>query len=285
MSNIRTIQISALNIAMHQPHSPERYVSLFKDAIKLRTLVRLDTLHWAMLGSVSGPKGDGPAEELTGEIYRFVRLDPSEPWFNTQTREAATENDVGDIKIPAHLLPHLQRIEFIFKPAVHELWFICRDRSERLGPQTAVKFFQTLFNHLVQTQEYPPIEVTAIPDTDTLNEMLSLSKLERLTIELKRPNADDGADEEVKWLKKLAKQNVKTITTKLVAVAGASIAPDQETKALAFVAARNGNVSVTGRDASGRRVDESTKSRPLMIPYEVDSNIETSMDVLSRAAT
>lgn len=285
MSNTRTIQISALNIAMHQPHSPKRYISLFKDAKKLRKLVKLGSLHWAMLGSISGPKGEGAKEELTGEIYRFVKLDPSEAWFNTETREAATDDDVGGIKIPGHLLPHLQRIEFVFKPAVHELWFISRDRKERLGPQTAVKFFQNLFDPLIQTRKYPTVEVTAIPDTDTLEEMLSLSKLEKLTIELKRPNADDASGEEPKWLRKLAKQNVRKIVTELVAVAGESIVPDEETRALAAVAARNGNVSVIGRDESGKRVDESTKSRPLMITQQVDSDIETSMDVLSRMAT
>lgn len=284
MSNIRTIQISALNIAMHQPHSPKRYVSLFKDAKKLRNLVRLDSLHWAMLGLLYGPKGDSPNAELTGEIYRFVKLDPSEPWFNTETREAATEDDVGGIKIPAHLLPHLQRVEFVFKPDVHELWFISQDRKDRLGPQTAVKFFQRLFDPIVQSGKYPTIEVTAIPDTDTLEEMLSLPKVEKIVIELTRPNADDAAGEETKWLKKLAKQNARKITTELVAVTGESISPDEETRALAAVAARNGNVSVIGRDASGKRVDESTKSRPLMIPLQVDSDIETSMDVLLRAA-
>lgn len=284
MSTTRTIQISALNIAMHQPHSPKQYISLFKDAKKLRELVRLDSLHWAMLGLLYGPKAGAKNAELTGEIYRFVKLDPHEPWFNTETREAATDDEVGGIKIPAHLLPHLQRVEFVFKPDVHELWFISQDRKDRLGPQTAVKFFQRLFESLVQSGKYPPIEVTAIPDRDTLDEMFSLSKLEKIVIELKRPNADDAAGEEAKWLKKLAKQNARKITTELVAVAGESILPDQETRALAAVAARNGNVSVIGRDANGKKVDESTKSRPLMIPQQVDSDIETSMDVLLRAA-
>lgn len=284
MQATRTIKISALNIAMHNPHSPEKYVALFKDAKKLNFLVRLGSLHGAMLGSLDGPKNGKESVELSGEIYRFVKLDPSEPWFNVETRKVATENDVGRINIPSHLLPHLQRIEFIFKPKVHELWFVSQDRKDTLGPLAASNFFQSLFDQLVESGKYPKIEVTALPDAETLDEMLSLPTLERITIELKRPNADDAAGEEAKWLKKLEKQNAQKQVTQLVANAGESIKPDSETKSLANVASRNGNVSVIGRDTAGKRVEESTRERPLVIVERVNSEIETSMDVLRRIA-
>lgn len=112
MITTRAIKISALNIAMHQPHSPKKYVELFKDAKKLNYLVRLGSLHGAILGSIYPPKDGNPTSELTGEIYRFVKLDPKEPWFNVETSDVASDDEVGRINIPGHLLPHLQRIEF-----------------------------------------------------------------------------------------------------------------------------------------------------------------------------
>ncbi len=68
----------------------------------------------------------------------------------------------------------------------------------------------------------------------------------------------------------------------MIAKTGETIAPDADTLALASVAARNGSVSVVGRDANGMRVEESTQKRPLQISALVDSEVETSLDVLKR---
>ena len=282
MARLRTIKIAALNIAMHNPHSPERYVSLFQDAARLRMPIALGSFHGAMLGSISHAKNWTKEKLLAGEVFRFVKIDASHPWFNLQTSEVATEDDMEDVQIPDHLLPNLQRIEFVFNPLKHELWFICEDRQDKLGVTAAARFFQALFDRLVKTGKYPPIEVTPIPDMDTLDQLFSIHQLEKITIELKRPNADDGLADEIRLLKKLESQNTQRQKTEMVAVPGKSIQPDAETRKLAEVAARNGNVSIIGRDASGLRIQESTVSRPLLIPQRVDQEMETSMDVLKR---
>ena len=112
--------------------------------------------------------------------------------------------------------------------------------------------------------------------------MLSLPVLERLTIELKRPNPDDAGGERARWMKKLQKQHAQSLKTELVAVKGESIKPDEDTRSAAHVAADNGNVRVVGRNAGGTRVDESTKDRPLLITAKVDDNVETATQVLAR---
>lgn len=285
MAKGRSIRISALNVAMHKPHSPQLYIALFKQAKRLNALITLGALHGAMLGSL-----DGSDEEykkgtfLTGQIYRFVKLDASEPWFNLQTSEAASDDDMGSVRIPTHLLPHLQRIDYAFRPDTHELWFISQDRQDRLGAQAAATFFQRLFDLVYKQGNCTQVEVTALPDNDTLENMLSLYKLERMTIDLKRPNADDGASEEARLLKRLEDQGVRRQETSMVASAGESIKPDKETRAMAEVAARNGSVSVVGKDADGLRVDESTVSRPMVLTRLLNSAIETAMDVLKRTA-
>jgi len=284
MAKGRSIKIAALNIAMHKPHSPQRYMSLFRDARRLNLLVTLGNLHGAMLGSLNGPREYSKDAMMSGEIYRFVKLDANEPWFNLQTSEEASDDDMSGVKIPPHLLPHLQRIEFVFLPDKHELWFVSQDRKDRLGTHAAVTFFQTLFDRVVQEGSYGPVEVTALPDMDTLETMLSLHTLERITMDLKRPNADDTAHEEVRWLKRLEKQNIQRQKLELVAVKGETIEPDDETRTLAAIAARNGNVSVIGKDAAGTRVEESTVARPMVITRHVDSELETSFDVLARTA-
>lgn len=280
----RSIRISALNVAMHKPHSPQLYMNLFRDAQRLGTLIKLGELHGAILGTLDGPEEYIRGAVLTGEIYRFVQLDPSEPWFNLRTSDAASDDDMVSVSIPEHLLPHLQRISYVFRPDNHQLWFISQDRKDRLGPQTAVAFFQRLFDVVHTEGKCSQVEVTALPDIESLEKLLSLHKLERITIDLKRPNADDGDAEEARWLERLEKQGVKRQETVLVANAGESIKPDAETRSLAEVAARNGSVKVVGKDSGGLRVVESTVAKPMVLTRFVNSSIETGMDVLKRTS-
>lgn len=284
MGNTRTIKVSALNVAMHKPHAPDRYVALLKDAYASRHLVRQGALHGAMLGSLYLEDRNDVTKGINGELFRFVKLDPDEPWFNLETKEAATDVDVRSISIPRHLLPHLQRIPFVFKPSEHELWFISHDRKERLGPRIAANIFQALFDRTCAERRYPQVEVTVIPDHDSLEQMFKLARLERIVIELKRPNSDDGASDEARLLRRLEKQRARRMTTDLVAEKHGSIVPDEETRRLAAVAARNGRVSVAGRDGEGRPVEESTDERPYIESVRVDSDIETAFGVLRRTA-
>ncbi len=284
MSKLRTIEIGALNIAMHKPHSPERYVSLFKDAKRLKRLIKLGSLHGAMLGSLSIPKELTRNEVVTGEIYRFVSIDGSLPWFNLETSDAATEDDLENVSIPSNLLPNLQRIEFVFLPYEHQLWLVTQDRKDRMGITTAAKFFQLLFDVLVIEHKYPPIEVTPLPEEDSLEEMLSLKHLEKIVIELKRPNADDGGDLEKKLQKKMEKMNIRKMQTTYTTDTGATISPDEETKEFAKIASKNGNVSIVGRNAEGLPVRESTQAKPMIKSQHVNQEIENSMDVLKRVA-
>lgn len=285
MAKTRSIKIAAINIAMHSPHSPQRYVSLFKEARRMNVLIQLGALHGAMLGILNTPSEILANSVVSGEIFRFVKLDAEEPWFNLQTSEQASDDDMSNVRIPPHLLPHLQRIEFVFLPYKHELWFVSQDRKERMGVSAAVDFFQSLFNSPSMQERFNLVEVTALPDMDTLDTMLSLHQLDKITMELTRPNPDDSIGDEERWLQRLESQNIRKQRLELVAVKGATIEPDAETRSLAVIAARNGAVSVVGRDATGLRVEESTKSKPMILNRTVDSDLETSFDVLVRTAT
>ena len=153
-----------------------------------------------------------------------------------------------------------------------------------MGPQTAELYFQRLFEHVLTKNPFPPVDVTPLVDKEGLDEMLSIAKLEKLTILLKRPNPDDLGSEHAKWMQKLEKMNAQKATTELTAVKGESLKPDAETKAFAHVAANNGKVTVVGRDSHGVKVEESTAAKPLVITEHVDDNLETAMQVLQRTA-
>lgn len=284
MSRTRTIKVATLNIAMHSPHSPERYVELLKDVFARGALAKTGTLHGSIIGSLTPEDAGDISKGLNGELFRFVILDPNEPWFNTRTRDVATATEAKEIVIPQHLLPHLRRIPFVFRPDVHKLWFVSRDRKDSLGPATAASIFQTLFDQVGREKGYPPVEVTPVPDEDALERMLALHTLEKLSIELKRPNSDDGQDEEQRWQKRLERQKAKRMKMELVAERSESITPDAETRGLARAAARNGKVSVIGRTEDGVKVEESTEMHPRIEPVTVDPDNETIVGVLRRIA-
>lgn len=249
----------------------------------MKALVELGTLHAALLGSLNAPRQYTKGAILTGEVFRFVRLDSTMPWFNIQTSDTASEDELSEVKIPAHLRPHLQRITFAFRPDNHLLWFVSEDRHDRMGPKAMVTFLQSLFDKTFLEKKASKVEVTAMSDTESLQTMLNLAKIDKLTIQLKRPNPDDFDELEASVLRRMESQNAQKHEIVLVAKAGKTITPDSETLALASVAANNGSVSVLGKDASGVRVEESTEKRPLQKTAVVNSDLETSMDVLVRS--
>lgn len=284
MYNQRKIEISALNIAMHAPHSPQRYIDLFFAARRLNHLVQLGSVQAAILGSVSSKDRTDPKVPLIGEIYRFVRIDPSEPWFNLATREPASEEEMGKISIPADLSPSLRRIEFVFDAIKHRLWFISSDRKDTMGTQQATRFFEQLFERTCLASNFPKVEVTALPDKKTLENMLAISTLDSVTISLKRPNPDDAEELDARFLKMLEDQQISSWHQEYRAEKGESIKPSQETRNIMEVASRNGFVAVKGRDGAGKPFEESTTEKPLKVITYVNSDQDVAQDVLIRTA-
>jgi hypothetical protein len=283
-SRTRIVQFSALNVAMHDPHSPQKYVDLLREIFKRRDAVRLGELHMAMMGDLYSEHRDAPSQGMIGEFFRFVNLDANEPWFNTQTRETASEDDLSRINIPDHLLPHLSRIPFFFTTSRHQLWFVKRDRKDGLSVAQMARLFERLSTPLVDAKLFPPIEITPLPQEEQLNRMLNIHTLEKLCIELKRPNSDDGEDEQARWQKKLENQKAGRLKLELASLPSSSIEPDDETRSLARVAASNGRVEIVGRNISGEKVIESTERHPLTERVRYDPDSETIVGILKRLA-
>lgn len=279
----RTIEISALNISMHTPHSPQGYVDLIVHARRKKKIFRQGEVHALMLGSLIGTKSALASNELRGEVFRFVNVNADEPWFNTQTNEQASDEEVAALNIPENLRAHMQRIEFVFYPKEHELWFISRDGSNRLGPSRAARFFKLLLDDVTISRELPDVEVTVIPDKTALEQMFKVFQLNKIVMQFKRPNPDDAADIQARIMGRMEAQKVKTMNEELIAARGQSIKPDAQTLEESKVAALNGFVEVHGKDADGLPVHESTVDKPLRLSVRVNTNIETAADVLLRS--
>lgn len=279
----RTIVIGGLNVAMHRPHSPQRYVDLFKHAYDDRQIFMQGEIHGLMLGSLQGLENAVKDNEFIGEIYRFVQINANDPWFDLHTRRQATEDQVGKISIPENLLSHMQRIPFVFYPKEHELWFVARDRKNSLSIPRTERFFQKLLENAVQMHGYPEVAVTAIPDQDALDEVLGVPGLHSVEVSFKRPNPDDGGDLEAMFEERLAAMNVGRQTVVMTASRGEVLEPDEQFKAEAAVAARNGSVKSVGVDDTGIPIISTTAEKPRRVFMTVDEKMETVLNVLRRA--
>lgn len=284
MAQNRRITVAALNIALHAPHPSNRYIELIQKTFRRRSIVRMGSLHGAMLGSLSRPDEKGRDIYLSGDIYRFVKLDPSEPWFNSETKEPATEDEVDTIKIPGHLLPHLQRIPFIFNVRRHKFWYVARDQKNSLAPAVAARFLETILQSTALALDFPEVSVTAVPESSSVDNILGLPGLEYLRIELVRPNPDNGESAEARWLRRLEEQETTKAKLELFHAKNAVVKPDKETREMAEVAAANGSVYGRGRNADGLPVEDSTKARPMLRHEFVNTEVETAADVLKRFA-
>jgi len=261
-----------------------RYVELLATAFAAKRMVRLGSVHGGTIGALYDAGVENAEKELTGELYRFLKLDPNEPWFNAQTKEAASPSDLQTLSIPQHLLPHLQRIPFLFKPSTHRLYLVVRDRKDSFSPGLAKQLLDGIFAPLVIEGLFPPVEITVEPDKDALDEIFSLKSLEHLVIELVPPNPDDGDEIEKNWKERLKQQNVRRQTVQLDSERNQSIKPDADTIALAKVAASNGKVMATGHDAAGVKQELSTVDKPLKERVLHNPNVETLFDSLKRTA-
>lgn len=283
MAKKRTIEIRQLNIAMHQPHSPQRYVELFQKAYRMKFIHERGRADGFMLGAVYDAESAISNDELKGEIYRFTNIDPNSPWFNTQTGKPADEEETERIEIPGHLHPNLDLMPFVFQPKSHRLWYVSKDRKASMGPQIAEAFFQALFDATCREHGFPPVEVTVVPDSGAIDDVFGIHRITQLTMVFKRPN-DDADEVERRLMELMQKRNVNRIEEVMTSQDPYGIKPDEDLVDQAKAAANNGYVLSEGFNNNGLPVRESTVEKPALYTEKFDEEIETVSLVLSRVS-
>lgn len=278
-SRDRKLEVSCLNLVLH-PHSQELYIALLKTihANKLDIKVRGDDA--VMLGSVfKGEEGD----VYVGEIFKFLKLNAAEDWFNTLSMEVASRNDVSGIVIPENLKPHFKRFQYAFFPSKHRLFYVSRSGSDALSPGLLKKFFEGAAESAALA-EFGSLTVTVEPRIDSTEQIFSIPRISRLEMEINKPNPDDLAGLDVEMQERLRRLNAKKEIVILVEANTEGLQPDDELKALADVAASNGKVYAKGRDVEGSVIKLSTESMPMAVPVTFNPDLQAERDALVQAA-
>lgn len=201
-------------------------------------------------------------EGVRGDIYKFLKLDSNEAWFNTAVMDAATEEEVAEINIPDNLKPHFTKFQYIFIPKGHRFYFISSKPRQSLSPGLVKRFFEKVFLN-EEFAEFGALKITVQPDPSGLGELLALKRISVLRMEIDRPNPDDLEDMEAEILKRLNSMNARTEKIEFMEASNEGLKPDPYLKKLAAIANDNGFVAVEGKDGAGLKKYMSTKDMPL----------------------
>lgn len=279
MAADRTLFVSGVNVVTH-PHSPLGYVRLFQAATAKRMPVQIRGAQHIMLGELRFLDRDHPADGLFGRVYRFDHIDSDLPWFNLQRHEEATEEEMAAIAIPDNLVPNLVLFDFVFYPKGHALYFVSKWDRHSLSPRSMCKLLEAVFASQDLFERFGRVDLTIMPDRQTLSRIMKLHRLAKLTIDVTRPNPDDNADDDEEVFDRMKNQGARRVVQVMTAESGESIKPDYETAQLARVAARNGKVSAVGYKVDGQRVDETTVDTPWRETVMYNPDHQLAEDVL-----
>ena len=283
MAKDKKITVGAINVTIH-PHTPERYIQLFKSASRVKKPVKV---HGDQFGLLAGARNLATNQEktgpITGDVYKFTNIDFSNNWFNIETNNFASEEDLEEVSLPENLKPNSSRFSYIFFPKNHILIYEGYYDGKSLTPTNAVRFFENILNREDLAKEFGKVEITHEPEKNALEQALKMKYLERLKLTIRRPNPDDLAEVEKDVL---ARMNTLKVEEQELSYksSGNSIEVDKQLELIARVSARNGEVFAKGKNTEKRPVEFSTKKHPLIETDYYDPDIETPFSVFARMA-
>ena len=271
MARCRKLTVSAINITMH-PHKPEWYGDVIRSLHERAIITQVRGLDWGMIGTLTHHSDDSV---ITGTIWRFLNLDPSEPWLNLQTRSPMSGEGDEPI-IPDHLKPHLRRFEFVFFTNGHRIFF----DSRKASPATVQRLLLGLFSDPVISRKYGDISVVVESDHQTIDSILSIHRRAYIEIFFKKPNADDLSEIQKRMLDRMNAQNAASLDETWKGPRGGNIQPDRETIGLMEMALSNGHVKAVGYTEGEERVELDSDSHPVKKDVSYDPDEETVWEVL-----
>jgi len=262
------IEVGAINIAA-SPHPEGVYRKAFEAVA--------DKEIWVWGSDKAKITAPGPFEDkpnwLYGQILVWAEIDIDGKWLNKTKNKEATPEEKKKVAaaLPRDLEPNFRSFNYIFVVDKHRLVLEYRNElGQHFGAKRAELFFTRLFKARNLPPDFPVIEVTTVPSDESLDKIFKIARLRTLEIYIKRPNADDLTDEAGRILGRLEGQGARSQKIELTKAAKVkSLKPDDDTKKLAQVASVNGHVSGEGKDATGKKVFESTEKHPKSVSLEV----------------
>lgn len=277
MARKRRMVVSALNVKT-QPHSPETYIRLFHDAYRMGVVGKIRGDDWGMIGTLKDEKDN--KQFLHGYLYKFMNINPDDPWLNLETRQPiVTEKGDPIPQVPERLKPNLRPVRYLFDPSHHRLFF----ESRLLSPGNARRLVAGIFSDQSIFKKYGPVDVELETSQEVLDRIMAIHMLSKLEIMVSKPNPDDIGSQAERVFERMEKQNARKLEEKWTSTKGESIRPDEVTKGTMKAATSNGRVTAVGYDREDQKVVESTESHPMTAQVLYDPDTGESLRVFKEA--
>ena len=268
MAEDRSITIGFINVVA-TPHPDGIYHEALREVANKPARVRGND--WAIITTPRAVRGEEGLFE--GSISVWTDIDASEPSINKATFQRV---DVEDAlrKIFRERGFNNRSFYYFLDEQTHRVTVeLKNDEGKTISIRQAGKIFDLLVSSL--NRERQTFEVTIVPEEDAIEQVLSLARLDRVEILLKRPNPgdhDDGDADEV--LRELYEQNIKEADYSFARQPGTDgIHLNAENEKRAEVAAQNGYVKSSGLDEDGSRDRRSTKEYPKIVALTLAAGV------------
>lgn len=280
MARAKKLTYGAVNITMH-PHSPQKYVELFRLARKNASNVNLRGDSFATLSYFYPYKsGQEISEPFEGEILKYTDIDVNGDWFDIVKKDIASDEEKERISIPENLKPNVARFSFVFLPASHLLVYEMQDKSRHLSPRQIEYFLNGIFSHEKIITKFGRINVTILTEPESVERMLSLKGITCINMITRRPNPDDLASAESIMQKRFKRIGIIEEDKTYKSERGQEINPDDELKQDALIASRNGEVNIRRINEVGLVEVHASSDAPLQRVEPYDSDVTSVSELL-----
>lgn len=281
MARRMKLEVSGLNIRLH-PHNSDRYRDFFRRLFSLKKIV---TIRGDRSGLITSLKRVSPNDSyINGVITTFLDIDLDGSWFNTDTLELASNNEIESINIPENLRPNSKPYYFRFDVENHELIFEHYVNGNRLTHHSAQAFFQSLSKLPQIVKEFGDVKVTVIQSRGSIDRIFSIPRITDLEIYIERPNSDLwGGDFEEQAEEHLEDKNARSMTVSYKSERGLGISRDHDLDALIRTSIRNGRTVAKGYGENGHEI-VTTDSYPKVVQDKYDPDVFSNSEFFQRVA-
>lgn len=284
MARAKKLMYGAVNITIH-PHSPERYVELFRLARRKAQNINLRGDSWAMLSYFTPWRREqSNRDPFEGEVLKFIDIDVTGDWFDITKKDLATDEQKERINIPENLKPNVARFTFAFLPASHLLVYEMQDRGKHLTSGQMETFLNGIFSDPEITETFGQVNVTILTEPDTVEHMLALKGITCINLVTRRPNPDDLLSAEGVMQARFKRLGVIEEDRTYKSERGEEIRPDGALKQDALIASRNGEVNIRRINESGYVELHSSSKVPLRRAEPYDPVVTSVSELLLQKA-
>lgn len=271
------LDIGVLNIAMHNHDKGElSYETLFRALNNDDFEAQLDETHVACIGELNTKKTYQKQRYFIGQIYKYAKIDPERDCLNTNTKKVATQEEKKALIVPKHLRPHFIKIPFVFIPNGHRMYIQVKHKKDSFGITKAKRLLDILVQNPKILDKFGEVEVTIEPNSAEVEKLLNRTDIDKLTLDIVRPNPDGIKSVEKSLFDKMKRRNLRKKKIEYTSTRDESLVLDEEMKTEVRIAASNGKAIAEGTDNNNEKWKVSTDAINLFIntSYVADRNEE-----------